>query len=72
MMAAGAAALTVQGLPIMKPPYGMLAAINLDRGEVAWQTPHGDSDRNHPALKGMNIPTPEAAAPDPSSGCSCL
>ena len=57
--AAGAAALTVQGLPIMKPPYGMLAAINLDRGEVAWQTPHGDTPdnvRNHPALKGMNIP----------------
>ncbi len=51
--------LQVQGLPIVKPPYGLLAAINLDRGEVAWQTPHGDTPdnvRNHPALKGMNIP----------------
>jgi len=51
--------LNVQGLPIVKPPYGMLAAINLDRGEVMWQTPHGDTPdnvRNHPALKGMNIP----------------
>ena len=51
--------LAVQGLPIVKPPYGILAAINLDRGEIAWQTPHGDTPdniRNHPTLKGMNIP----------------
>ena len=51
--------LTVQGLPILKPPYGILAAINLDRGEIAFQTPHGDTPdniRNHPALKGLNIP----------------
>jgi quinoprotein glucose dehydrogenase len=49
----------VQGLPIVKPPYGLLAAINLDRGEVEWQTPHGDTPdnvRSHPALKGMSIP----------------
>jgi quinoprotein glucose dehydrogenase len=49
----------VQGLPIVKPPYGMLAAISLDRGEVMWQTPHGDTPdniRNHPLLRGMNIP----------------
>jgi quinoprotein glucose dehydrogenase len=51
--------LTVQGLPIVKPPYGMLAAINLDRGEVIWQTPHGDTPdaiRLHSALKGLTIP----------------
>jgi quinoprotein glucose dehydrogenase len=50
--------LNIQGLPIVKPPYGLLAAINLDRGEVAWQTPHGDTPdniRNHPALRSMNI-----------------
>ncbi len=50
--------LNVQGLPIVKPPYGLIAAINLDRGELAWQTPHGDTPdniRNHPALRGMNI-----------------
>jgi quinoprotein glucose dehydrogenase len=49
----------VQGLPIVKPPYGLLAAIDLDRGEILWQTPHGDTPdnvRNHPALKGMNLP----------------
>jgi glucose dehydrogenase len=56
--AAAPTGLQVQGLPIVKPPYGLLAAINLDRGEVAWQTPHGDTPdniRNHPALRGLNI-----------------
>src|SRR5262249_58281060 len=51
--------LSVQGLPIVKPPYGVLSAINLDRGEIAWQVPHGDTPdnvRNHPALRGLNIP----------------
>ncbi len=54
-----AAGLTVQGVPMVKPPYGLLAAINLDRGELVWQTPHGDTPdniRNHPLLKGINIP----------------
>jgi glucose dehydrogenase len=50
---------TVQGLPIVKPPYGQIVAINLDRGELVWSTPHGDTPdavRNHPALKGLDIP----------------
>ncbi|MBI3493763.1 MAG: PQQ-binding-like beta-propeller repeat protein [Acidobacteria bacterium] len=49
----------VQGLPISKPPYGVLAALNLDRGQLMWQAPHGDTPdaiRNHPLLRGMNIP----------------
>ena len=53
------AGLNVQGLPMIKPPYGLIAAINLDRGELMWQTPHGDTPdavRNHAALRGMNIP----------------
>ena len=36
-----------------------ISAINLDKGEIVWQTPHGDTPdaiRNHPALKGLNIP----------------
>jgi len=50
---------TIEGLPVLKPPYGVLAAIHLDRGELLWQVPHGDtpdSVRNHPKLNGMNIP----------------
>ena len=51
--------LNVQGLPLVKPPYGLIAAIDLDHGELLWQTPHGDTPdnvRNHHALKGLNIP----------------
>jgi quinoprotein glucose dehydrogenase len=57
--AAAVLGLSVQGLPIVKPPYGILSAINLDRGEIMWQVPHGDTPdvvRNHPALKGLTIP----------------
>jgi quinoprotein glucose dehydrogenase len=49
----------VQGLPLVKPPYGTLSAINLDKGEITWQVPHGDTPdvvRNHPLLKGKDIP----------------
>jgi quinoprotein glucose dehydrogenase len=51
--------LSVQGLPILKPPYGTISAIDLNKGEIAWQVAHGetpDNIRNHPALKGLNIP----------------
>ena len=58
--AGGAAtAPTVQGLPLVKPPYGRISAINLDSGSILWQVPHGetpDAIRNHPALKSLNIP----------------
>ena len=50
--------LNIQGLPILKPPYGVISAVNLDRGEIQWQVPYGetpDNVRNHPALKGMKI-----------------
>jgi quinoprotein glucose dehydrogenase len=51
--------LEVQGLPAAKPPYGSITAINMDKGEILWQTAHGETPdyiRNHPALKGLNIP----------------
>jgi glucose dehydrogenase len=50
---------TVQGLNIVKPPYGVVVAINLDKGELMWSTPHGDTPdnvRNHALLKGVNVP----------------
>jgi quinoprotein glucose dehydrogenase len=55
----GANSLFIQGLPLFKPPYGSIAAINLDKGELAWSVAHGetpDNIRNHPALKGIDIP----------------
>jgi quinoprotein glucose dehydrogenase len=57
--AGGGFGATVQGLSIVKPPYGVVVGINLDRGELMWSTPHGDTPdavRNHPALRGLNIP----------------
>jgi quinoprotein glucose dehydrogenase len=50
---------TVQGLPIIKPPYGRITAIDLGKGELVWQIAHGetpDNIRNHPLLKGLKIP----------------
>jgi len=55
----GSYGLTVQGLPLIKPPYNLISAINLDRGEILWQVPHGDTPdavRNSPLLQGLNIP----------------
>jgi quinoprotein glucose dehydrogenase len=57
--ASAGSSLTVQGLPLGKPPYGRISAIDLDQGEILWQIAHGetpDNIRNHPALKGLNIP----------------
>ena len=57
--ATAAGALTVQGLSILKPPYAVISAINLDRGDMQWQVPYGETPdvvRNHPALRGMSIP----------------
>ena len=49
----------VQGLPLIKPPYGRITAYNMNKGEIAWQIPNGDTPpaiKNNPALKGLEIP----------------
>ncbi len=51
--------LNVQGLPLLKPPYARISAIDMNKGEILWHIAHGetaDNIRNHPALKGLNIP----------------
>jgi len=48
-----------QGLPLLKPPYGSIVAIDLNTGEHMWRIPNGDTPdtiRNHPALKGVTLP----------------
>jgi quinoprotein glucose dehydrogenase len=55
----GGGGVNVQGLSILKPPYGSISAIDLNKGEIVWQIAHGetpDNIKNHPALKGLTIP----------------
>jgi quinoprotein glucose dehydrogenase len=57
--APGQGGLQVQGLPLVKPPYSRISAIDLEKGELRWQVPHGatpDTVKNHPALKGLALP----------------
>lgn len=46
----------VDGLPLHKPPYARITAIDLNTGDHRWMTPLGDGPRDHPALKGLNLP----------------
>ena len=51
--------LLVDGLPLARPPYGRITAIDLNRGDIVWQVPHGETPdvvRSHPALQGLDIP----------------
>jgi quinoprotein glucose dehydrogenase len=50
---------TVQGLPLLKPPYGTISAIDMTSGRIAWTIPNGETPANitnHPALKELTIP----------------
>lgn len=48
----------LQTLPLLKPPYGHLVAIDLNQGTIAWRVPFGDNPlvRSHPALAGVSLP----------------
>jgi quinoprotein glucose dehydrogenase len=51
--------LAVQGLPLPKPPYGSIVAIDMNKGEILWKIANAetpDNVRNHSALRGVNIP----------------
>jgi quinoprotein glucose dehydrogenase len=55
----GGGGLNVQGLPFLKPPYGSITAIDLNKGDISWRIAHGetpDNIKNSPALKGLTIP----------------
>jgi quinoprotein glucose dehydrogenase len=64
VMDGGANATFHDGLPLTKPPYGQLTAINLDRGEIVWQIPLGDNAavRKSPSLQRVSLP-PQLGAP---------
>jgi quinoprotein glucose dehydrogenase len=44
------------GLPLTKPPYGRITAIDMNRGEHAWMVANGDGPRDHPLLKDLELP----------------
>ena len=49
----------LDGLSILKPPYGLMVAVDMNKGDIKWSVPHGDTPdavRNSPRLKGLNIP----------------
>jgi quinoprotein glucose dehydrogenase len=55
----GGESATLRGLPLVSPPYAMLVAIDLNRGDLAWKAPLGEGSpslRNHPLLKGIALP----------------
>jgi len=55
----GAAFPTLQGLSILKPPYGRITAYDMNKGTIAWQIANGDTPaniKNNPKLQGLNIP----------------
>ena len=47
-----------QGLPLWKPPYSRMTAIDMNAGEHLWMTPLGNGDRlrNHPLLRDLDFP----------------
>ena len=55
----GFGGLNVDGISIVKPPWGRITAIDLNEGEIVWQVAHGetpDNIRNHPLLEGVDVP----------------
>jgi len=55
----------VVDIPIVRPPYGTLTAIDLARGEIRWQVTLGDTPdvRFHPRLRGLKLPPLGVAGP---------
>ena len=51
-----AEAMTLDGLPLFKPPYARMTAIDMNRGEIVWTSPLGNGPRNHPLLQGLDTP----------------
>ncbi|MCH2253205.1 MAG: pyrroloquinoline quinone-dependent dehydrogenase [Vicinamibacterales bacterium] len=47
-----------RGLPLWKPPYSRMTAIDMNTGDHAWMTPTGNGDRirNHPMLRDLDLP----------------
>lgn len=47
---------SIDRLPIVKPPWGSITAYDLTSGDIVWQIPNGPGPRDHPRLKGLTLP----------------
>lgn len=47
----------LDGIPLTKPPWGRITAIDMNRGEHVWQVANGDSLSDHPDLDELDLPT---------------
>jgi glucose dehydrogenase len=45
-----------EGLPLLKPPYGRVTALDLNTGSKLWTIANGDGPRNNAALQSLNLP----------------
>ncbi len=52
-----------QGLPLFKPPYGRITAIDMTTGDHVWMKPVGKGPKNHPALKHIPLPKEDLGWP---------
>ena len=61
-----------QGLPLFKPPYTRMTAIDMNTGEHAWMQPLGNGDRirNHPMLRRLDLPAAGRRQRGPRNRCS--
>ncbi len=63
--------ITIDGLPLLKPPYGTISAIGLENGTLDWQIAHGDTPdniKNHPRAEGAEDSAHRAARPAGADG----
>jgi len=57
--ATGRAPQLARGIPVVKPPWGRITAIDLNSGEHAWMIPNGETPENvanHPLFEGVDLP----------------
>lgn len=52
----GAEEVTIEGIPIVKPPWGDITALDMNTGERVWQVANGDPLKDHPLLQGLDLP----------------
>ena len=60
----------MNGIPLHKPPYGYLVAIDMNKGEIAWRVPFGmgsEGLRQHTALQGIELPERLGTSGNPGS-----